>query len=589
MIISCRQTPKSRLPHLGRTTAIALALGLGIAPGLRATVVFDGATSPDAFNANIDAQDGIMAGGFSVGIAQQPTPGAPPPPTDGSLVISSGSTLTAGGDVLVGNTAGNDGTMIVTGTGSGLLVPGQLVVGNGVVLPGLGGGVPGATSVGTVDVSAGASLEAAQLVVGTFAAGATSGLGDGALDVSGTGSHLQINGFARIGQDGTGTLDLTSGATAAVSGDLSIAHTGGGSGSVTVGNGAALDVERALRVGEAGTGTLDLEGGAITAGALVAGRAPSGNGDIAITGSTSRVDLMGVPGVLPAQLQLGVAGRADMRIDLGAEVVLHGDGAIVQVARGDADQPGAPAARPGSGLEISGGGRLVADGAGVRMNIGQTANASGTVTLSGGGSALRLGAPDSRLRVGRDGAGLLSVSFGASVQAGLIEVGSQGVLMGNGGTVAGVVTVAAGGVVSPGLSPGELHFSDFVDFAAGGTLVLEVGVASGGGLVLDRVHFDGGVDLAGAIVELSLLDGLGANVLDTLSIGDFVDVLGVAAAPSVFADASFTLRTGGPTTTALAFSTSTGGFALPPSAVPEPASLALALLGLVGARRRRRG
>jgi hypothetical protein len=175
--------------------------------------------------------------------------------------------------------------------------------------------------------------------------------------------------------------------------------------------------------------------------------------------------------------------------------------------------------------------------------------------------------------------------------SGTVQVNTGGTLGGTGTT--GIVTVAAGGNLSPGLSPGTLNTAD-VTLSASANLAIEILNATS----FDRLNVTGGVSLDQANLALSLLPGFVINTGDLFFIvtNDLADaVIGTFAG---LADGA-TFNVGGANfrieydadfgTLAQAGGNDIALVAL--NTIPEPGALA-ALLGgagvLVGLRRFRR-
>jgi len=73
--------------------------------------------------------------------------------------------------------------------------------------------------------------------------------------------------------------------------------------------------------------------------------------------------------------------------------------------------------------------------------------------------------------------GVFNVHSDSSAFGGSTSVENGGVLQGT-GSLAGIVTVEAGGIVSAGLSPGCMTYTGDVDLSAGGSLLIEVNGAT---------------------------------------------------------------------------------------------------------------
>ncbi len=270
-----------------------------------------------------------------------------------TLTVEGGSTVTALG-TLIGNTPGQTGTLVLTGTGTtwqdvynpSLQTPGNgsgfLTVGNA------GSTVAQAGGTGYLTVTAGAALtdyygnigyDAGSTGTATISDGgvwtATSYLGIG---VSGTGTLDIENGGTVIADaqvdlgenaGGVGAIDISAGGTLEDVGTALTPHAVlyigylGGSGSVTVsGVGALLDMnDRPLFLGAAAGshGSLTIDGGGTaTAGSVDIGEAASSTGvvDIEDSGSLLRIT---------NNLRIGDAGSGTLTIGAAAEVTVGGN------------------------------------------------------------------------------------------------------------------------------------------------------------------------------------------------------------------------------------------------------------------------
>ena len=351
----------------------------------------------------------------------------------GTLTVSDGGSVSAGGNALIGYTAGSAGTVTVSGSGSSLAVNGFTQVGN--------------AGNGTLTASNGATLSLA----GGFALGlAASGVGT--TTVTGAGTTLGTNGNAVIGSAGRADLTASAGGSVSVGGRAIIAGGTGSTGTVTVsGSGSSLTVTRDTQVGYSGSGALIASDGAKVSMVeeFALGVAASGIGTATVTGAGT---------VLGTQRTafIGASGRGDLTVSDGGKVNVRDDIAIANQSTGVGT-----VTVTGTGSSLStdlfmgvgerGTGTLtVANGATVQTGgntvIGGQATGNGAVTVSGAGSSLTA---MRFLTVGYEGRGELTVSDGATVagKSGISlasRANSQGVLSVGGRS--GSAAAAAGSI-----------------------------------------------------------------------------------------------------------------------------------------------
>ena len=141
---------------------------------------------------------------------------------------------------------------------------------------------------------------------------------------------------------------------------------------------------------------------------------------------------------------------------------------------------------------IAGAGTLIKDGDGTLAIDGVNGKFHGAVTVAGG---------------------LLQVDGSIGKAATTVETGAT---LGGNGKV-GVTEVDSGGALSPGASAGVLHTRDLT-LAAASHFVVEIGGTTPGIGGYDRVGVKGTVDLDGAVLDTSLIDGFNPSVGDTFKI-----------------------------------------------------------------------
>ena len=304
-------------------------------------------------------------------------------------------------------------------------------------------------------------------------------------------------------------------------------------------------------VGRGGGGVLTIaDGGRVSSPLTYLGYA-GGSGQVMLDGHNAR------RGVLETGQLLGGTGAGPV----GGVLVFDGG-----VLRASAHQP--QLTRNLGPSTVRAGGAFIDSQA---FNVGI---ASG---FTGVGGLTKLGSGTLDLR------GVSSLGAWSAVDGGTLLVNGilhgdievrAGARLGGSGQVNGAVVVLPGGVLSPGNSPGTLGAAA-LDLRAGATLVIEAG---------DRLVIDGDVVLAGVIDFVGDADAFNAGLLSGfLSYGGTLSAGGlrIGQLPAGVERSRF----------ALDFSTP-GALALT-TAVPEPASAALWLCGLIGlvvfARGRRAG
>jgi T5SS/PEP-CTERM-associated repeat protein len=383
----------------------------------------------------------------------------------GLIAVSNGGQITGGtGDsyqngastqlgIALGSPGGN-GTLIVTGSGSGATFGDLVDVGFG------GNGI--------LTVSSGATLTAgdgnAALNIGDY--NSTGGNGT----VSFAGGNGTLNGFTEVGAYGSGSLLLSAGATVTMSETSNAGNnpywsallgiTSGVSGTLSVGSGSTLTTGHGLGVGVGGHGELDISGNAQLS-------SPTG----------------------------GSALSLDAGIDAGASGVITVAGGLLQ----DVDGTGFVIGADGSGtLNISAGGQVLCGG----LTLGESSGSSGTLNVSGAGATLT---SSGQLQVGSEGTGSFSVGPGGSVKAGTT------------GSALGLVVGAAGGSGSATVAGGSLGVTGQIGVGIDGAASLLVSsgatvVATSSGIpaleVGNTSGTTGSVTVTGAGTSITLLGGL---------------------------------------------------------------------------------
>ncbi|HMT45608.1 MAG TPA: autotransporter domain-containing protein [Novosphingobium sp.] len=371
----------------------------------------------------------------------------------GDLTVSDGGSVSAGGNALIGYTAGSAGTVTVSGSGSSLAVSRFTQVGD--------------AGNGTLIASGGATVSLAD---GFAIGGAASGVGTAT--VTGAGTTLGANGDVAIGAAGRGDLTVSNGASVTARSNAYIGRFAGSTGTVTVsGSGSSLAANGFTQVGDAGNGTLTASNGATLslAGGFALGLAASGVGTMIVTGAGTTLGANGLA-------VIGSSGRADLTISNGGSVSVR-DRAII--AGGAGSTGTVTVSGSGSSLTVtgdtefgySGSGALIAsNGAQVSLvdgfALGVTAGGVGTATVTGAGTVL---GTQRKAFIGASGRGDLTVSDGGKVNVrdditiagqstgvGTVTVTGTGsslstdLFMGVGERGTGTLTVANGATVQTG-------------------------------------------------------------------------------------------------------------------------------------------
>jgi len=359
-------------------------------------------------------------------------------------------------------------------TGSGDLIPGPAQTPNWIV----GGDLRvGDAGTGQLDITAGGTVlnDLGYIAFGIGSIGTVTVSGQ---DGSGNRSTWSNANDLVIGQAGTGSLTITGGGVVN-NRDGYIGADSTGVGTVTVSgadsNGRASTWTNAgdLHVGYNGTGTL-----IILAGGQVSnvGGNISGGGNALVSGQGSSWQNSG-------RLTVGLYGTGTLRVEDGA-TVSSADGIVGDSAQGDAVLTGAGTTWTNTGQFTVGsfgtGTLRIEDGATVTSNQGYIgASDTGSVTVSGAGSKWSMS--PSSLTVGNIGTGSLTVENGGLVRA-------------EGGVLLGVASGANGTLLLQGSTNNRGVLETSRIFAGDGT----ASVTFNGGLLRatdDNPDFFAGFDM----------------------------------------------------------------------------------------------
>jgi len=357
----------------------------------------------------------------------------------------------------------------------------------------------------------------------------------------------------------SGTVTIEAGALATLANRVQVASASGSSGTLNVtGAGTIVNLKSlaadefgaGMTVGRSGTGTAN-----ITAGAVV---------NVDGSGGTQRHST----NVGGSGTDSGGTGIVNIT---GAATRYNATGASTSLVIGRDDT---------NGITPSNGTMTISDGAQVSFpttgtgSVGHSPGSTGTLTVTGAGSRLDMGA---FLGVGRSfnddpgGTGILNVTAGGVVKATAVHIGTSGTVSGN-GTIDGTVT--NDGTIMPGTSPGTLDISGELVLSDSSVLVMEIGGTAPGQYDVLAI---GGQLLADGTLRV-VRSGTFAP-----SVGDFFDILTFASRSGNFDSVLFEGFSG----PALVGSFDGGAFQV--TAVPEPHEWALMLAGLAAIRLAVRG
>lgn len=359
------------------------------------------------------------------------------------------------------------------------------------------------------------------------------GCGGGSLTLTGA---SEIGGFLEVGNGGRLTIDggsFTSGGTGLLlDGTLRIVN--GGELHTTTINGTALVIDGAGSIATTSgdtflLGTLTVSNGGRLFSASDATLVPVEN-DLAtadVTGAGSRWEITGTL-EMDVPILGGVVTVADGGVAKATVAMLVGTHSVIHIGTGGLagtiDTP-----------SIVNDGQILADFTNSStLNADITGegflekNGSGTLTLTGNSTYSGV----TYLNGGR-------LNVNGAITSDLAVV--AGTTLGGKGSV-GVVIAYAGATVAPGTSVGALSTDDFT-LLAGARLNIEIGGAAAGS-GYDQVRVNGTVSIAGARLDLSILDGFEPRFGQGYTIIDNDGSDAVAGAFSGYAEGAVFLRDG---------------------------------------------
>jgi T5SS/PEP-CTERM-associated repeat protein len=436
--------------------------------------------------------------------------------SSGTVTISNGATV--GADIaIVGLLAGSSGTLNVSGAGAALNLTGDAAgtFGTSLVVARSGNGTA------TISNGASVSINSAAVPVGAE-----------------PGGSIQIGGSNTVG-GGTGTLNVTSGATVSLTGtDIGLtlgrdpAGTAPSNGTLNINSGGQVTLgangRGSIGYSSNSTGAATVDGGnsTLNAGSYLgigydlAGNA-GGTGSLTVTNGgqvqATTIENRGTLslGTTPNTALIGnVTNRGAMSFASGANI---GDG-ITDHVRG--------------ALTVTGGGMVTQTDNNATINIGNVAGTTGSVTVDGAGSSFTV---NNGLNVGNQGTGTLTVGPGGSVtQLGLggggtfvgNVAGSNGTLNINGGSM--TVQRSELGAPVPPATTAERH--GFISIGNGGTGALNV--TNGGTLTIGDANsgtqanstFGAGLNIGGNAPA-----NFGTGAVTVSGAGSVINLMGTSA------------------------------------------------------------
>ncbi|TQV74336.1 hypothetical protein [Denitrobaculum tricleocarpae] len=423
--------------------------------------------------------------------------------TDGSSFnLNSGAGSLDGAFLAFGRRAGGIGTGLVEGVGSSI----NLRDNANTIADGASVDIGRDSGNGTLTIRNGGSLnvtepdvpDGADQIGGSnvLTMGRNGGIGTFVVD-NGSARISGIGAFMFMGRDegGLGNASVVNGGSILVKdrggagGDganITVGRNGNSSGNLSVVD-SRIAVESANNFAGLFVGRDDLE----TTGSLLASGIET---KIAITGPE-------------AGFTIGRSGQGLATVTNGADVTISGGDSFVSIGR-EVGASGALTVANGASITVGKPGELDGDiGIGAAFaDFGRPAGGTGSLLITGADSqvsvldSVLIGAPSSL--GGGSGSGSVIVSNQATLSASRVLVGAGGILSGN-GTINANVSVE-GGLVAPGLSPGELMIDG--DFTlSDGELVIEIAGLGPG--EFDLLNVSGAANFIGGTILFDFIDG----------------------------------------------------------------------------------
>ena len=410
---------------------------------------------PGGFGAGSGSYDGTGGGGAAFG---------------GSVFVNSGGVLT------IRDNSSVAGGSVVGGVGGGFGAGNGVARGEGIFLNG---------AAVTFDIGASQIATIQDAIADDNGAGLTAPAGPGQLNKTGAGilRLTAVNSYS-------GGTRVTAG-TLAVNADSALGRAGTGLllDGATLRADAALTSNRAITLNSGG-GTIDNNGNAVTLSGVL-----SGTGGLTKDGAGTLI-LSGVNGYAGATVIANgiLAATGGNAIPNSSAVVMQA-GSTLQVVQ----------SQTVGSIEGTGSAAIV-----VGQNLTAGGNNASTVysgTMSGGGGLVKAGSGDLHLSGNNTYTGDTTVNGGRLFVNGSVSgsvLTNAGATLAGSGRISGSVSIAPGGVYSPGNSIGTQSVMGNVEFRAGSTFVVEADPAGNA----DRVAASGVVTVAGGNVSVVAASGI---------------------------------------------------------------------------------
>ena len=468
----------------------------------------------------------------------------------GDVVVRNGAHFMSGASTIA-DQGTSTSTVLVSGTGSSWDVGSDLSVGR------LGNGTLRVDWTGRVGVAGHAII------------GAQTG-GVGAVTVNGAESTMTVGGQTVVGYlaGSTGSLAIEDGGALTTAGSVEIGYVAGATGSASVtGLGSTWNANGiALVIGSAGSGQLTVAGrGSVASRATTLGADSGSTGTATVTGSGS---LWTVTGAIGGGFTVGRNGSGEVKVEAGAQLATPNTDIGLYGGSGRVTVTGAGSTWANSGaLTVGGQGTgvvTVANGGALStasMTLAQAVGSNGTLIVGAAAAEAAVGAGQVTATSVAFGAGTgtivfnhtstLGMTFGAAisgagtinqiagktiltgtstnvgatnVNGGTLQVDgamgaatvtvASGARLGGSGSIGGPVTIANGGTIAPGSSPGVLTVGTLT-LNSGSSLDFELGAVTG---VNDRIDVMGALTLDGTL-NITDAGGFGAGVYRLINYG----------------------------------------------------------------------